>query len=107
MSPTVQKRSFMVPARYLLALLAIGIAGCGSGENGEEIPAPGRIAVDADPLGRSAHVKPLGAAVESGHAREDAAYRRRLITEFSSVTPENGMKWTVIHPERDRFDFEE
>jgi len=35
----------------------------------------------------------------------DKEYRKVLGREFSSVSPENQMKWEYIHPERDRYDF--
>jgi endo-1,4-beta-xylanase len=90
----------MPPARYLLAFAVAVAAGCG----GSDTP-DGPIPVDAEPIGADAYLKPLGAAVEPQHALEDSAYRERLITRFTSVTPENGMKWAEIQPERGRFDF--
>ena len=35
----------------------------------------------------------------------DRQYRRILAAEFSSVSPENQMKWDYLHPEQDRYDF--
>ncbi|MFF1273723.1 endo-1,4-beta-xylanase [Streptomyces marokkonensis] len=35
----------------------------------------------------------------------DKEYRKHLGRQFSSVSPENQMKWDYIHPERDRYDF--
>ncbi|MDG9716972.1 endo-1,4-beta-xylanase [Streptomyces sp. DH24] len=35
----------------------------------------------------------------------DKEYRKILGRQFSSVSPENQMKWEFIHPERDRYDF--
>ena len=35
----------------------------------------------------------------------DRTYRRVLAREFSSVSPENQMKWEFIHPERNRYNF--
>jgi endo-1,4-beta-xylanase len=35
----------------------------------------------------------------------DKKYRKILARQFSSVSPENQMKWDFIHPERDRYDF--
>ena len=91
----------MPPARYLVAIaVAAAIAGCGGSD-----PPGGPIPVDAQPAAASSFAKPLGAAVEPQHAREDDAYRERLITGFTSVTPENAMKWAAIQPERGRFDF--
>jgi endo-1,4-beta-xylanase len=98
----LQKRSSISPARYLVMALAALAAGCGG--NGEP---SGPIPVDGKPISRGAYVEPLGAAAEVAHALEDDAYRRLLITRFTSITPENAMKWAVIQPERGEFDFEE
>jgi endo-1,4-beta-xylanase len=35
----------------------------------------------------------------------DKPYRKVLAAEFSSVSPENQMKWEYIHPEQGRYDF--
>lgn len=35
----------------------------------------------------------------------DEQYRKILAAEFSSVSPENQMKWDFLHPEQDRYDF--
>ncbi len=35
----------------------------------------------------------------------DEAYRERLGSEFSSVTPENQLKWEYVHPEPGTYDF--
>lgn len=91
----------MPPTRYLLAILITLVSGCGR----DDRPDDGPIPLDAKPISPRAYSKPLGAAVEPGHARDDAVYRERLITRFTSITPENAMKWGVIHPERKRFDF--
>ncbi|WP_205649288.1 endo-1,4-beta-xylanase [Schaalia canis] len=37
--------------------------------------------------------------------RHSPIYRRILAHEFSSVTPENQMKWDYIHPEKDTYNF--
>ncbi|UJW32106.1 endo-1,4-beta-xylanase [Saccharothrix sp. AJ9571] len=57
----------------------------------------------------------IGSAVAGGGHHEtmpypdpftaDRPYRDRLAAEFSSVSPENQMKWEYLHPERDRYDF--
>lgn len=86
-----------------MALFAVLAAGCG----GDEERPSGQIPVDSDPIAPSAYVKPLGAAVELDHALEDDAYRKRLITTFTSITPENAMKWEIVEPERGEYDFEE
>src|SRR3954451_210815 len=47
----------------------------------------------------------IGTAVDTTALRNDARYRELVGSEFSSVTPENVMKWEVVHPERRRYDF--
>lgn len=47
----------------------------------------------------------IGTAVDVAPLREDAAYARLVAREFDLVTPENAMKFSVIQPERGRFDF--
>ncbi|GGP76872.1 endo-1,4-beta-xylanase [Saccharothrix coeruleofusca] len=57
----------------------------------------------------------IGTAVAGGGHHEeqpypdpfssDRPYREVLAAEFSSVSPENQMKWEYIHPERDRYNF--
>ena len=34
-------------------------------------------------------------------------YRKVLATQFSSVTPENQLKWEFVHPEQDVYNFQE
>lgn len=46
----------------------------------------------------------IGAAVRPQRLSE-AAYAATLAREFNLVEPEDAMKWEVIHPLRDRFDF--
>ncbi|MFC7340164.1 endo-1,4-beta-xylanase [Saccharopolyspora griseoalba] len=58
----------------------------------------------------------IGSAVAGGGHHDDAsypdpftsdqAYRDVLAGEFSSLSPENQMKWEYIHPARDTYDFE-
>jgi len=45
-----------------------------------------------------------GAAV-SQQALEDRDFRRLLLQQVGSVTPENGLKWEVVQPQRGHFDF--
>jgi endo-1,4-beta-xylanase len=99
----LQKRSSISRARYLVAALAVFAAGCGADDERPSGPIP----IDSKPIAPSAYAKPLGAAVELEDALEDEAYRERLITTFTSITPENAMKWEIVEPERGEFDFEE
>lgn len=47
----------------------------------------------------------FGAAVDVETLNTDAAYAQLLAREFNLVTPENAMKFSVVHPERERYDF--
>ncbi|MHB1187686.1 endo-1,4-beta-xylanase [Thiobacillus sp.] len=47
----------------------------------------------------------IGTAVNVEALNTDAAYARLLAREFNLVTPENAMKFSVVQPERGRFDF--
>jgi endo-1,4-beta-xylanase len=47
----------------------------------------------------------IGTAVDTSALRNDARYRELVATQFSTVTPENVMKWEVVHPQRTRYDF--
>ncbi len=46
----------------------------------------------------------IGAAVRPAQLSE-AAYASTLAREFNMVEPEDALKWEVVHPERERFDF--
>ena len=47
----------------------------------------------------------IGAAVDVDALKADAAYAGLLAREFNLLTPENAMKFSVVHPERGRYDF--
>ncbi|MCY1136482.1 endo-1,4-beta-xylanase [Actinoplanes sp. Pm04-4] len=60
----------------------------------------------ATTLGASAAEKGryFGAAIAAGRLG-DSTYTRLLTTEFTSVTPENEMKWDATEPQQGRFSF--
>lgn len=64
-------------------------------------------ATAADPLRALAERAGIrvGSAVDVAALAADAAYARLLAREFNLVTPENAMKFSVVQPERGRFDF--
>ena len=74
------------------------MAGCGG---------PASIAVPDDVERPAPYAKPLGAAVNVDAAGEDERYREILFGTFTSVTPENAMKWEVLQPSEGEFDFEQ
>lgn len=55
-------------------------------------------------LAQSAGIR-IGTAVDVDILDKDAAYARLLACEFDLLTPENAMKFSVVQPERGRFDF--
>src|SRR5690554_2022963 len=49
----------------------------------------------------------IGAALNHSQIAEDDVNGVKLVKEqFNTITPENIMKWEIIHPEPDTFDFE-
>ncbi|MCX0242474.1 endo-1,4-beta-xylanase [Streptomyces drozdowiczii] len=57
-------------------------------------------------LGQRSGVR-IGTAVDMAALADDAPYRAKAASEFSSVTPENVMKWEVVEPSRGRYDWKE
>lgn len=55
-------------------------------------------------LAQSASIR-IGAAADVAVLNTDATYARLLAREFNLLTPENAMKFSVVQPERGRFDF--
>lgn len=64
-------------------------------------------AAAADTLRALAHAAGIrfGTAVDVEALQADATYARLLAREFDLVTPENALKFSVVEPERGRFDF--
>ncbi|WP_119730189.1 endo-1,4-beta-xylanase [Thermomonospora amylolytica] len=46
-------------------------------------------------------------AVDMAALADDAAYRQKVVSEFSGVTAENVMKWEVLEPQRGVYDWEQ
>jgi endo-1,4-beta-xylanase len=78
------------------------LASCGQDAS---IPIPADLARKAPAA--DAYAKPLGAALSGEPAQKDDAYLADLVTTFTSVTPENAMKWEVVEPGDGDFDFEQ
>jgi endo-1,4-beta-xylanase len=47
----------------------------------------------------------IGTAVRGDQAKRNRAYRQTIAAQFSTVTPENEMKWEQIEPVRGEFEF--
>ncbi|AYF99316.1 endo-1,4-beta-xylanase [Protaetiibacter intestinalis] len=102
------------PLLVLALASALALTACSAAEPdpptaGPTAPADARLR-DAAPEGLL-----VGAAVAGGGHHVDAdypdpfpndePYRELLASEFSSLTPENQLKWEFVHPERDRYEF--
>ncbi|PYY18405.1 MAG: 1,4-beta-xylanase [Acidobacteria bacterium] len=61
---------------------------------------------DTATLRSAAHGKVhIGTAAKPGFISEDGRYATTLAREFDQLEPENEMKWSLLRPARDRFDF--
>ncbi len=49
----------------------------------------------------------IGTAVSTDSLRQDRAYRRVTAAQFSSVTPENAMKWESVEPTRGTYTWDD
>lgn len=68
---------------------------------GDAEPLPGTPLKE---LGKARGVE-LGTAVRGDVLKRVRAYRQLVAAQFSTVTPENEMKWEVVAPERGKFEF--
>lgn len=84
-----------------LVLTLLGNASCALSE-----PTHERLGISAVSLGAAAlrRGRVYGAAV-SQQALEDRNFRSLLLQQVGSLTPENGLKWEVVQPQRGHFDF--
>jgi len=97
-------------ARLFPSLACLALLSCAAVRGGREVapaagPAPAGAAVGLRALADARGLL-LGAAVMPGQL-EDAAFAEALVRNFSSVTPENSMKWDTIHPAPDRYSFDD
>jgi endo-1,4-beta-xylanase len=93
----VRRRAALILLAVLAAVVIVAIvrhhAAGGPIPVPAEVPAPPHL------------TRPLGAALDADHARHDTAYRDDFLSTFSSMTPENAMKWNVVEPHQGKFDF--
>ena len=89
------------PAALLVALLAALLLAAPA--------AHAQSSADDPTLGLRDHAEArgvrIGTAVDTSVLASDLRYRNIVAGEFSSVTPENVMKWEALEPRRDRLDF--
>ncbi len=99
----------------LLAVAAI-LAGCGgssatpsavSSAPPSASPSAAPSSAVSEPLRLLAGQRYIGTAVALPQLDRDATYSEVLTREFSSVTPENAMKWGPVEPEKGTFDWRE
>lgn len=84
-----------------LALTAV-LRGDGDGVQPSDAPAP---ELPGRPLQALANGRQVGTAVRSGPLAVQRPYRELVARLFSTVTPENAMKWSETEPEEGEFDF--
>ena len=86
----------------LLAFLPLALAvSCSSGASEPSSPTP---APSLRALAQARGIA-IGAAVGPQYLRDEPAYAETLGREFSMLTPENVMKFGLVHPQPDRYDF--
>ncbi|MFC8225954.1 endo-1,4-beta-xylanase [Streptomyces sp. NPDC057287] len=89
----------LVPA-FTLSSASATTADTGRHGGRSHAPAPQTLAA----LGKKAGLR-IGTAVDTTALSGDAPYRAGVVGEFSSVTPENVMKWEAVEPERGTYDW--
>lgn len=86
--------------RFLLHALVAGVLVLLSPAPAPAAPAPGSLGALAATRGIT-----FGTAVNADVLSTSAAYRDRLGAEFTTVTPEDAMKWAVVEPVRGQHDW--
>jgi endo-1,4-beta-xylanase len=95
----VRLRTIAVGAMFVVAVFAAAYFARGGAD---AKPLPGTPLRE---LGEQRGIE-IGTAVRGDVLKRNRAYRQLVAAQFSSVTPENEMKWYAIEPERGAFDFD-
>lgn len=91
-------RTIAVGAMFALVVVAAVYLARGGAD---AKPLPGTPLRD---LGKRRGIE-VGTAVRSDELKRNRAYRQIVAAQFSTVTPENEMKWAIIEPSRGDFQF--
>jgi endo-1,4-beta-xylanase len=95
----VRLRTIAVGAMFVVAVFAAAYLARG-GADAKPLPGtPLRV------LGKQRGIE-VGTAVRGEVLKRNRAYRQVAAAQFSSVTPENRMKWDFIEPSRGEFNFD-
>lgn len=94
-------------AAVAAGVLAVVVPHLVSGTSGSGEDAPPAVTAAGPPLRVSAQQAGIrvGTAVDSDALAHEAPYAAKVGSEFSSVTPENVMKWETVEPSRGRYDY--
>ena len=68
---------------------------------------PDAVELPGQPLRAAFAPRAVGTAVDATALRDEPGYREVLGAQFSSLTPENAMKWSIVQPARGEFAWED
>ena len=84
---------------FALVGLIVAVLGVGIVVKAIEQRGPEAVALPGTPLG-------IGTAVDDLALQREPGYKEVLLEQFRSVTPENVMKWSLLQPERGRYQWD-
>jgi len=101
-------KAAFVPLVLSLSLLSIGLS-CKSAQPAASAPSVSATppAASADAGLKSLAPFPIGAAVSVSLLKNNPTYQQLVVREFNSITPENAMKFRVLHPAENTWDWSE